>query len=287
MAGPRARALSLALVVATLLARGVAGQTVDEPPADGSVADLVAKLDPARPDPVRLQAVVLLGHLGGNAALQALARALDGDPYPPVRSGAALALGQSGDARWVRALAQGLDDAAPLVQKAARVAIKSLVQRLRDGKDHLARYTCRVDVRGLKDRSGADDNDLTVWYQEGATERLAKEPGITLGETLDFDTDVLPPPPAAIGSAGPGDLDLLLDGGVLEYELSRDDAGARAWIRGDMQVFLEPVHEPLSDRVEGQHEERLSAEVSAEEAIEAVALPLSRDLFDGIWSKLR
>lgn len=305
MAGPRARARSLVLLVAVLFARGTVALPVEEPPVEGSVPDLVAKLDPARPDPVRLQAVLLLGQLGGDAALHAVARALEQDGYPPVRSSAALALGQSGDVRWVRALAGGLGDDTPLVRKAARVAVKSLVQAFRDQKERLARYTYRVEVRGLRDRTGADNNDLTVWFQEGVAESLAREPRVTLGETLDFELDpagdsepstgLLTGPltgPARGPSKGPStgvaaDVELHVDGGVLEYELRRDASGTRALIRGDMQVFLEPVHEPVSERREGIREELLPDDASEEEAIEATALPLSRELFHEIWAELR
>jgi hypothetical protein len=288
MAAPRAIVPLLSLLVAALVCRGAFAQPVDEPSAEGSVPDLVAKLSPERPDPVRLQAVLLLGQLGGDVALQAVARALIEDPYPPVRSSAALALGQGGDVRWVRALAGRLEDDAPLVKAAVRVAIKSLVQRFRDPKENRARYTFHVEVRGLKDRTGADDNDLTVWFQEGVAERLAREPGVVLGDVVDFEPEEAGPsaePSAPAELAGL--VELLVDGGVLEYQVQRDADGARVSIRGDMQVFLEPVHEPVSDRKEAQREELLPVDVSDEEAIEASALPLSRDLFEELWVRLR
>jgi|GEM_PF-1836406 len=292
MAAPRAPAALLSLLVVALVQRGVAAQPIDEAPADGSGPDLVAKLSPERPDPVRLQAVLLLGQLGGDEALQAVARALVEDRYPPVRSSAALTLGQSGDLRWAKLLAGRLDDEAPLVQKAARVALKSLALAFRNEAEHRARYTYRVDVRGLKDRTGADNNDLTVWFQEGVAERLALEPDVLLGDVLDFDDEAGPPsaraapPPPPPETAAPT-VELRVEGGVLEYQVQRDANGAKVVLRGDMQVFLEPAHEPVSDRKEGHREDLLPADVSDEDAIEATVLPLSRDLFEELWTRLR
>lgn len=82
------------------------------------------------------------------------------------------------------------------------------------------------------------------------------------------------------------DVVLLVDGGVLEYEVQRAADGTRVIIRGDMQVLLEPVQQPVSERLEARREELLAADVSDEAAIEAAALPLSRELFEALWTGL-
>jgi hypothetical protein len=282
MAGVRAMVLAALAGVLVGVTPGAQAFPASDPPEGFGVADLVAQLDPSQPDRIRLQAVMLLGKVGGEQALEAVSGVLTKDGYPPVRSSAALVLGQTGDVRWVRALARGREDQEPVVQKAAVLAIKKLVQGFRKEKDRLARYTYHVDVMGLRERTGLDNNDLTLWFQQGVAERLAGVDGVTLGKVLDFDEE----DPQAPAERTP-DVELKVVGAVREWAFQRNQAEVRARIKGDMQIFLEPIHEALTQRKEARREQVLEGDVAEEDAVKATALPLALEIFDSLWPQVR
>lgn len=208
-----------------------------------SIATLVSQLDPSNPDRVRLQATLLLGRVGGSDALRAVATAFQRDEYPPVKATSAAILGRTGDVRWVPMLHKGLSFSEAVVVKACRLSVRALVKRFKSMKDRLKRYVYHVDLKGMREATGRNDNLLTTLFQEQMLIKLYDIGGFEFGKEMDLRDEV------RNGVFQDERVGILYAGSLQTASLVRTGTGGRATVGGDLRILLEGSWEPVSPKV--------------------------------------
>lgn len=93
--------------------------------------------------------------------------------------------------RWVPMLHRGLSFGEAVVVKACRLAIKALVKRFRAMKDRLKQYVYHVDLKGMREKTGLNDNLLTTHFQEQMLLKLHDVGGFEFGKEMDLRDDAI------------------------------------------------------------------------------------------------
>lgn len=120
-----ARGALLSAVVLAALATGFAPERAQ---ADDRVRGLVEKLDSSNSMKVRLTAVMLLGSLNDEAAVEPLLKVAD-DPAFALRGAAVVALGRIGSANGIPTLFARLDDSDQFVRDQATKALRLVAEK--------------------------------------------------------------------------------------------------------------------------------------------------------------
>ena len=207
---------------------------------------LIDQLSPETDDKVRVEAVLLLGKIGGLPALRAVAGAYRSDPYPLVVVSAAQALGKSGDARWIQVLASRTRDRQPVIAAAARLWTRRLGEafaRVKAVPDGIRRW---VDLVDLESRTRSDlDFELANRYRDALAERLMRVDGVDVGVELEFTEDEVGGDGAA-AKVDPADrplderVPLLAQGAITSLKFERGDDRASATISGKLRFVVLP-----------------------------------------------
>lgn len=248
----RVRTLVVLALLATCDARA-------DPQRDATVQRLVGQLAPEHDDKLRVEAVLLLGKLGGAEALLAVAEAFRSDPYPLVATSAAQVLGKSGDGRYLRLLAAKLHDERPMVAQAARLWVRKLSEAFARQKQHPAGLRRWVDISGMDSVTGTDlDLELANRFRDALAERLLLVPGMEFGVEIEFEeADVTGDDAGAGGEAQvvdvPLDLSvpLLAEGAITRASYKRRDDHFEATVSGHLRVVVLPQKTVASAKVSG------------------------------------
>ncbi len=159
-----------------------------------AIAPLATLLETAGDGETRCWAAWVLGHIGGEAAVDALSRGL-ADADSAVRSSVALALGDTGAAQAVVPLLQLLDDESALVRQCAAGALEKIGERavdvLIDALQHgslpvrvgaarvLARLAPEEAVIPLY-QARHDESPVVCYYAQEALDKIAAEHELVL-----------------------------------------------------------------------------------------------------------
>jgi HEAT repeat protein len=124
----RSTFLTLAILLAWTLPHAARAQQAEAQPPSLSQADFAKLTEALRAEPqramkVRLQAALILGRSGGEAAIGPLGDCLSDDPEYPVRAACALALGNVNDIHAIEPLVARLEDPEELVRNESRTAL--------------------------------------------------------------------------------------------------------------------------------------------------------------------
>ncbi len=248
------RVLSVLLVVLSLASRAGA-----DPQREATVQRLVGQLAPEHDDKLRVEAVLLLGKLGGPEALLAVAEAFRADPYPLVATSAAQVLGKTGDGRYIRLLASRLHDERPVVAQAARLWVRKLCEAFARQKHHPADLRRWVDISGMDSVTGTDlDLELANRYRDAFVERLLRVPGMEFGVEIEFEeADVASDDAGSGGDARVVDVPLdlrvplLAEGAITRVSYKRSDDRFEATVSGHLRVVVLPQKTVTSPKVSG------------------------------------
>lgn len=225
---------------------------------DETVQRLVGQLAQENDDKLRVEAVLLLGKVGGDDALKAVARAYATDPYPLVATSAAQVLGKTNDGRWIRLLATHLHDDRGMVAQAARLWVRKLSEAFAREKQHREGLRRWVDISGLDSVTRTDlDLELANRYRDAFAERIMKVRGMELGVEIEFEeADVM-------GSADGGGearvtevevderVPMLAEGAITKVRYKRGDDHFEATVSGHLRVVVLPMKNVACAKVSG------------------------------------
>ena len=186
----------LALVGVALNLIGAAELDGQFPGADGQAFEGLLELDAVaviqEGQGAELHAIALEQPLADHAAaIDEGAGGLPEGRLSPVKATSAAILGRTGDVRWVPMLHRGLSFGEAVVVKACRLAIKALVKRFRAMKDRLKQYVYHVDLKGMREKTGLNDNLLTTHFQEQMLLKLHDVGGFEFGKEMDLRDDAI------------------------------------------------------------------------------------------------
>lgn len=268
--------LLLALIVfeADELAHAAPGPAV-------TIASLRAQLASANPPKVRVRAVKLLGQLGTEAALAAVADTFAKDEHAPARVSAAMVLGKSGQPRWIRLLATGLTDEEASVRNTCRRWTKELAKIFKEEKKKLGRFVIHVDLRGMRERTGRDDNELTTHFQHHMLMGLIEhDERFEFGEELDFEDE------DATCALTSNAVHLLIEGALKRADAKPRNGDVDVRVEGDARLLLMPLKVPLSPRVKASARGRVERVDEMDEEIDWISPTieaLDKKLVEKLW----
>lgn len=242
------------LLLLVLLGAAVSATELER---DEAVQRLIGQLAPDVDDKLRVEAVLLLGKVGGEAALKAVAQAYASDRYPLVATSAAQVLGKTGDGRWIHLLATHLHDDRAVVAQAARLWVRKLSEAFAREKQHREGLRRWVDISGMGSTTRTDlDLELANRFRDAFAERIMKVRGMELGVEIEFEeADVMGGGGGGESPAGPVEIDqrvpLLAEGAITRVSYTRTDERFDATVSGHLRVVVLPLKNVACSKVSG------------------------------------